>query len=84
VLPADALLDEQGECRAGTSGALGMLDELLGDRAPVDDRVAPLVERDHLGQQLGTHPVGLAGDRVDLQVAAHTPALAIAASARGW
>ena len=40
-------------------------------RLGVDDRVAPLVERDALGQQLGAHAVGLAGDRVDAHALAH-------------
>ena len=31
------------------------------------DRVAPWVEADHLGQQLGAHAVADAGDRVDVQ-----------------
>ena len=34
------------------------------DRRPVDDRVAPLVERDPLGQQLGAVAVGVTGHRV--------------------
>ena len=35
-----------------------------------DDRVAPLVQRDQLGQQLGAVAVGVAADRVDAQVRA--------------
>ena len=38
------------------------------DGAAVDDRVAPLVQRDQLGQQLGAVAVGVAADRVDAQM----------------
>ena len=48
----------------------------VGDRAAVDDRVAPVVELDPLGEQLGAQPVAVAGDRVDAQVPLHAAALA--------
>ena len=47
------------------------LTQRVRQRLAVDDRVAPLVERDPLGQQLGAHAVGLAGDRVDAHALAH-------------
>ena len=37
------------------------------DRLAVDDRIAPVVEADVLGQQLGAEPVAVAGDRVDAE-----------------
>src|SRR5205085_11444825 len=37
----------------------------------VDDRVAPVVEADQLGEQLGAQAVRLAGDRVDAEPGAH-------------
>ena len=42
----------------------------VGHGAVGDDRVAPLVERDQLREQLGAVAVGVAADRVDAQVAA--------------
>ena len=42
-----------------------------GNRAGVDDGVAPVVEGDALGQQLGAQPVALAGDGVDHDPPAH-------------
>ena len=38
-----------------------------GGPAAVDDRIAPVVEADPLGQQLGAEPVAVAGDRVEAQ-----------------
>ncbi len=69
-----------GQARAARSACAA---SSSGHRPPVDDRVAPLVERDHLGQELGAHPVRLARDRVHAQVPVHSAALAIAMSARG-
>jgi hypothetical protein len=51
-----------------------MLDHLCRKRASVHDRVAPVVERDSLGQQLGAHPMRLTGDRVDHYAPAHARA----------
>src|SRR4051794_28543567 len=45
-------LEQQGEGRASGLGAAGELDELGTDGLCVDDRVAPVVEADVLGQQL--------------------------------
>src|SRR3954469_2430720 len=58
-------LQQQGEGWAGGLGAAGELDELRRDRVRVDDRVAPVVEADVLGQQLGAQPVAVAHDRID-------------------
>ena len=42
-----------------------MLLELGRQRAGVHDRIAPVVKRDALGQQLGAETAAVAGDRVD-------------------
>ena len=55
------------ELRAGVRGAARVDEQLLRDRAAVDDRIAPLVELDPLREQLGAQPVAGAGDRVDAQ-----------------
>ena len=52
-----------------SDGAARVGEQLLGDRAAVDDRVAPVVELDPLGEQLGAEAVPGAGDRVDLRCA---------------
>ena len=64
-------LQEQRERRAGAGGADGVLELLAVEGGFVDHRIAPLVERDPLGQQLRADAVGLAGDRVDAYVVAH-------------
>ena len=46
-------------------GAARVDEQLVGDRAAVDDRVAPVVEGDPLREQLGAEPVPVAGDRID-------------------
>ena len=51
-------LQEQCEGRAGGDGAAGERDELGRDRLAVDDRVAPVVEADVLGEQLGAERRG--------------------------
>lgn len=56
--------DEQGERRTCIGRATGVVDE-LGCHVALDDRVAPLIEPDGLGQKLSTKPVGDAADRVD-------------------
>src|SRR5258705_11536249 len=43
----------------------GMVEELVRDAARGDDRVAPVVELDELGHQVGAHPEAVAGDAVD-------------------
>ena len=55
----------QGEGGAGDCGPAGVRDEVLGQLVRVDGRVAPLVELDPLGQQLGAEPVRGAVDGVD-------------------
>jgi hypothetical protein len=59
----------QAEREAGTRahGRSGGRQQSGGHRAVVDERVAPLVEPDQLGQQLAADPVGVAGDRLDRQ-----------------
>ena len=60
-LPARQL---EGERRAGGHGAAGLAVQLGRYRTPVHDGVAPLVEPDQLGQQLGADAVPGAVDRV--------------------
>src|SRR5258705_7980593 len=43
----------------------GVVEELVRDTPRGDDRVAPVVELDELGQQLRAHPEAVAGDAVD-------------------
>ena len=57
------------------------VEQLVGDVGVVDDRIAPVVELDALGQQLGAQAVRLAGDRVDAQPLAHA-AIASGAGSR--
>src|SRR6478736_6559488 len=67
VGPRPALADiaqAQGERGARAHGALGVLAQLGPDLA-VDDRIAPVVEPDALGQQLGAQTVAGTRDRVD-------------------
>src|SRR4051794_4364767 len=53
------------EHRADRARPTGMLEEPVGDGAALDDRVAPVVELDQLGEQLGAHPEAIARDPVD-------------------
>src|SRR5439155_16128047 len=69
-----AALDHQCQAGAHRDRAPGFLRELGRDGALLDDRVAPLVERDQLGEQLRAVAVRVAQDRVDSQVLAHGPA----------
>ena len=43
-----------------------MLDQAGRNLAGPDDRVAPIVEADHFGEQLGAEPVTVAADPVEL------------------
>ena len=61
---------QQRELRARVHRPAGVGEQLGRDRPAVDDRVAPVVEDDHLGQQLGAQPVAVARDRIDAQVRA--------------
>ena len=55
----------QGRSRAFRDGTPGMIDEVVSDRARVEDGVAPVVQADALGKQLGTDAVGFARNRVN-------------------
>src|ERR1700678_1660253 len=57
--------EAEGQGRAGVDGLAGVAFQAGRERAGVDDGVAPLVEGDHLRQELGAGTVGLAVDRVD-------------------
>src|SRR5262249_7016901 len=67
-------LETQGKGGAGLGRAPGVLEQGARKRLVVQQRVAPLVERDPLRQQLGAHAVCLAGDRVQPQAMAHRAA----------
>src|ERR1700727_1003774 len=56
--------EAEGQGRAGVDGLAGVAFQAGRERAGVDDGVAPLVEGDHLRQELGAGTVGLAVDRV--------------------
>ena len=66
-----ALLDQQRQRGTGGDGAASEVFEVKGDRGRVDDRVAPVVEADDFGKQLGAETVTVAGDGVDSQMAGH-------------
>src|SRR4051794_8782885 len=74
------LPDRQRQLGAGLTCTLGMLHELVGKGAAVDDRVAPVVEVDPLREELGADAVAGARDRVHLQVLAHPAALSASPS----
>ena len=61
----------------------GVTFQARGNRAPVHDRVTPLVQVDHLGQQLGARPVPLALDGVDQQFLAHIQSSSVRAEPCG-
>ena len=52
---------------AGRDGPARVAGERRRDRARIDEREAPVVERDALREELGTEAVTLAGDRVDAE-----------------
>jgi hypothetical protein len=47
-----------------------MRKQLAIQRALIEKRIAPVIQRDALGQQLRAHAVRLAGDRIDAQAMA--------------
>src|SRR5207245_82146 len=63
----------QRERGAGGDGALGVLLEVARDRLGIDDRIAPFVQRDTLGKELGAQAVRFAFDRIDTKRLAHLP-----------
>lgn len=58
-----------------------MLDQAGRNLAGRDDRVAPIVEVDHFGEQLGAKPVTIAADPVELQHFAHQATATLTGSA---
>src|SRR6266849_4956637 len=58
-------VQREGEDGTGGDGALSERSEALGYRAVGDDRVAPVVQADELGQQFGAQSVTVAFDAVD-------------------
>ena len=48
-----------------------MLEQARRDGPGLDNRISPVIEGDHLRQQLGTEAVTVAADPVDLQLFAH-------------
>jgi hypothetical protein len=65
------VLEQQRECGAGRGGAFCVLDQRGLQWLGVNHRVAPVVKRDPLWQQLGAHAVRFAGDRVHAQATVH-------------
>ena len=63
------LVEEQRQRRAGVDRAPGQPEQVGRHLGLVEDRIAPVVEADQLGQQLRAQAVGLARDRVDAQPA---------------
>jgi hypothetical protein len=60
-----AALDEESECWTCGCGPLGVFEQHGCDQVTVEDGVAPVIDGDHLRQQLSAEAVRLAGDRVD-------------------
>jgi hypothetical protein len=58
-------VEQQRERRAAVGRATGVLDQLQWELRIVEDRVAPLVQPDPFGEQLGAQPVRDAIDPVD-------------------
>jgi hypothetical protein len=58
-------LEGERERRARCDGAARQGLEVVWNVGIVDDRVAPVVEPDELGQELGAETVPFAGNRVD-------------------
>src|ERR1700680_2195738 len=66
--PSAGLVDRnqvQGSPRTLRHGAMRVLDEIVGDGSRIEDRVAPVVQPDALGKQLGADAVRLTGDGVN-------------------
>src|ERR1700693_3687269 len=63
--------EPEGQHRTIVDGAPGEFRQVVGDRASFDDRVAPVVQADHLREQLGAEAVSVATDPVDLEDLAH-------------
>src|SRR3954462_6283942 len=61
----------QRQRRARPHGAQCVLAQLRRDLVVEDDRIAPVVELDPLGEELGAQAVPVAGDRVKLDPLAH-------------
>src|ERR1700751_1169957 len=74
LVPRRGDLELERERRAGLGRPAGELLELRRDRAPVEQRIAPVIERDPLREQLGAQPVRCACNRVDPQDDAHATA----------
>src|ERR1022692_191011 len=55
-----------------------MFKEVIGQRTRLDDRVSPVIHPDSLGEELATHAVRLALDRVDAQTDSHHQAASTA------
>src|SRR5438094_1317079 len=72
-LTSASRLSAQRERQHGTrgDGLASMLEQGRRDGPGLDDRISPVIERDHLRQQLGTEAVTVAADPVDLQLFAH-------------
>src|SRR5580693_907146 len=78
-LPAGGALvggdEQEGHGGAGVDGAAGQGEQVGGHRAGADQRVAPRVGGDQLGQQFDADTVRLARDRVDPQLRSAVPAV---------
>src|SRR5882757_9538710 len=57
--------EAEGENRADGDGPPGMVEERVGDATVADDGIAPVVELDQLGQELGAHAEPVARDPID-------------------
>src|SRR2546427_3310395 len=64
-------LEQESKRGTGVGSPPRVSDEILGDRPGIDDRIAPLVEGDPLGEELRAKSVRLACDRVDAKPLAH-------------
>jgi hypothetical protein len=60
-----AVLQPEGEQGAGAHGLAGVRQQMPWHGGVADHRVAPVVERDQFGQQLGAQATAVAGDGID-------------------
>src|SRR6516164_5023442 len=66
-------VEAQGQPWARSDGAAGLGAKVAGDVLVRDHRVAPLVERHQLRQELGAVAVGVAANRIDDEALAAHP-----------
>ena len=69
--PLVSAVDRERQLRARGRGATGVRPPCRWDVPGHQDRIAPVVEADALGEQLGTDAVAVAGDRIEHEPEGH-------------